>query len=601
MKVTAPVANGGTIAVGDQLTVDYMVYKAAPGGFVNGGPDPTIGRSTAPSNAAINGNVVVDENGLNGENHAGAYACSGNTGLKSLDRGQPAVRRLQLHHQLRRPLGRQLRGLQGRRCADPHPVRGHGHGARHGHRQGLRRPVRHRPDRPRPARSQSGAITDAQVGIAYTAVDATPPTINITSPVDGSVLGHDAAVNAAFTCADNIGVSSCTGQMVGGATVANGSPIDTSTGGPHQFKVTAVDAAGNTAVSYVTYNVAPPTVDLSGCTVNEGATCVFTATMSYASTIPVSVQVDTSDGTAVAPGRYTAQSTVLTIPAGQTSATLSVVTKADGVQEADQTFTVTMSNPVGLYLGPRPRRARSTTRARRRILVPQLGTVHRSSSSGTVELDIPIGLANQFGTPKASGLTITADWTTADWYSHAPADYTAASGTVTFLPGETAKMVRDPGAGHCGGVDVEGVVAAGEQRAERDAGGHRPGSRVRQHRATTTRSWSASIADQAVSIPAGSTNRTMKFNLTFTNTSDQLASVNFATADGTGIAGVDYKASSGTLLVPPGATTKQIWISVNGAAASGTSVNFTLTLSTPSGPITISPTAGTATGTINVT
>ena len=62
----------------------------------------------------------------------------------------------------------------------------------------------------------------------------------------------------------------------------------------------------------------------------------------------------------------------------------------------------------------------------------------------------------------------------------------------------------------------------------------------------------ASIADQAVSIPAGSTNRTMKFNVTFTNTSDQLASVNFATADGTGVAGVDYKASSGTLLVPPG-------------------------------------------------
>ena len=71
--------------------------------------------------------------------------------------------------------------------------------------------------------------------------------------------------------------------------------------------------------------------------------------------------------------------------------------------------------------------------------------------------------------------------------------------------------------------------------------------------------------------------------------------------DGTGIAGVDYTASSGTLLVAPGATTKQIWITVNGAAASGTSVNFTLTLSTPSGPITISPTAGTATGTINVT
>ena len=599
VKVTAPVANGGTIAVGDQITVDYMVYKAAPGGFVNGGPDPDNWTLNAPSNATINGNVVVDENGLNGENHASAYACTGNTGLKSLTAANPqsgaasytisydgrsadtcvafkddgVLIHTQFVATITAPGTVTVKGFAGLSGTDPTVPAG---------------PF------------STGAITDAQVGIAYTAVDATPPTINITSPVDGSVLGHNAAVNAAFTCADNVGVSSCTGQMVGGATVANGSPIDTSTGGPHQFKVTAVDAAGNTAISYVTYNVAPPTVDLSGCTVNEGATCVFTATMSYASTIPVSVQVDTSDGTAVAPGRYTAQSAVLTIPAGQTSATLSVVTKADGVQQADQTFTVTMSNPVGLYLGTAAATGTIHDTSTAPILVPQLGTVHRSSSSGTVELDIPIGLANQFGTPKASGLTITADWTTADWYSHAPADYTAASGTVTFLPGETSKMVaiQVPATAVASTLKVMLLLVSNVQNAT--LGGIGPGlgfGNIVDDNPFVV----ASIANQAVSIPAGSTNRTMKFNVTFTNTSDQLASVNFATADGTGIAGVDYKASSGTLLVPPGATTKQIWISVNGAAASGTSVNFTLTLSTPSGPITISPTAGTATGTINVT
>ncbi len=295
----------------------------------------------------------------------------------------------------------------------------------------------------------TGAITDAQVGIAYTAVDATPPTINITSPVDGSVLGHNAAVNAAFTCSDNVGVSSCTGQMVGGATVANGSPIDTSTGGPHQFKVTAVDAAGNTAVSYVTYNVAPPTVDLSGCTVNEGATCVFTATMSYASTIPVSVQVDTSDGTAVAPGRYTAQSAVLTIPAGQTSATLSVVTKADGVQQADQTFTVTMSNPVGLYLGTAAATGTIHDTSTAPILIAVswgrcTGRRRRGPSSSTSRWR----WRTRSGQPKASGLTVIGRLDDVRLISHAPADYTAASGTVTFAPGETSKDDRHPGAAH---------------------------------------------------------------------------------------------------------------------------------------------------------
>ena len=275
VKVTAPVANGGTIAVGDQITVDYMVYKAAPGGLDNGGPDPDIWTLNAPTNAAINGNVVVDENGLNGETHSSAYICSGNTGLESLTGANPqsgassytiqydgrsadacfafkddgVLIHTQFVATVTAPGLVTVKGFAGLSGTDPTVPAG---------------PF------------STGAITDAQVGIAYTAVDATPPTVNITSPVDGSVLGHNAAVNAAFTCSDNVGVSSCTGQMVGGATVANGSPIDTSTGGPHQFKVTAVDAAGNTAVSYVTYNVAPPTVDLSGCTVNEGATCVFT-------------------------------------------------------------------------------------------------------------------------------------------------------------------------------------------------------------------------------------------------------------------------------------------------------------------------------------
>ena len=481
VKVTAPVANGGTIAVGDQITVDYMVYKAAPGGLANGGPDPDNWTLNAPSNATINGTVVVDENGLNGETHGNAYACSGNTGLNSLTAANPqsAATSYTINYD----------GRSANACATIHDdgvlihtqflatitapglvtVKGFA---------GLSGTDPTFPSGP----FSTGPITDAQVGIAYTAVDATPPTINLTSPVDGSVLGHNAAVNAAFTCSDNVGVSSCTGQMVGGATVANGSPIDTSTGGPHQFKVTAVDAAGNTAVSYVTYNVAPPTVDLSGCTVNEGATCVFTATMSYASTIPVSVQVDTSDGTAVAPGRYTAQSAVLSIPAGQTSATLSVVTKADGVQQADQTFTVTMSNPVGLYLGTAAATGTVHDTSTAPILIPQLGTVHRSSSSGTVELDIPIGLANQFGTPKASGLTITADWTTARLVLARSRGLHRGVGDGDVPAGRDVQDGRHPGAGHGGGVHVEGDVAAGEQRAERDARGHRPGSRVRQHR-----------------------------------------------------------------------------------------------------------------------
>ena len=41
----------------------------------------------------------------------------------------------------------------------------------------------------------------------------------------------------------------------------------------------------------------------------------------------------------------------------------------------------------------------------------------------------------------ASTQTVTAHWATANNTATAPADYTAASGTVTFAPGQTSKTV----------------------------------------------------------------------------------------------------------------------------------------------------------------
>ncbi len=477
VRVTAPVANGGALAVGDRVTVEYSIYHPSlgVGATSNWGPDPMVWTLPAPTNATINpGSATADENGLNGETHGNAHAGGNSTGLKSPitygsgnsnivvnwdDNSVPAAVPIQngdgvLTHvtytaTVTTPGPVTIQGFD--------PITGTDCGA-FGASCGS---------------FSSDAFPTSSIGIAFTARDTTAPTIAITSPVDGGLYAQGSAVNAGYSCADDTSLVTCIGD------VANGSALDTLTSGPHQFHVTATDAAGNVAQTYLTYQVTAPTVDLHGCTVNEGGSCVLTATLSNASTIPVSVHVDTSDGTAVAPGRYTAQSTVLTFAPGQTSKTVSVATIADGVQEPDQTFTVDLSSPVGVYLGTAEATGTIHDTSTAPILMPESGTVHRSSSSGTVELDIPIGLANQFGTPKASGLTITADWTTADWYSHAPADYTPASGTVTFLPGETEKMVAIQVPPTAVASIVQGVPAARVQRAERHDRGHRPGARVR--------------------------------------------------------------------------------------------------------------------------
>jgi Ca2+-binding RTX toxin-like protein len=79
--------------------------------------------------------------------------------------------------------------------------------------------------------------------------DTVPPRVTITSPADGSTVLLGAVVAAAYSCADDVALATCTG------TVANGAAVDTSSPGPHTFTVTARDAAGNETVAVARYTV----------------------------------------------------------------------------------------------------------------------------------------------------------------------------------------------------------------------------------------------------------------------------------------------------------------------------------------------------------
>ena len=95
---------------------------------------------------------------------------------------------------------------------------------------------------------------------------------------------------------------------------------------------------------------------------NAGTTdAVFPVTLSAATTVPVTVSYVTGDGTATAGSDYTAVTSSVTIAAGQTSGTIVVAVLGDTVVEPDETFTVTLSNPVNATLGTR-RRPRGRSR-----------------------------------------------------------------------------------------------------------------------------------------------------------------------------------------------------------------------------------------------
>jgi Tol biopolymer transport system component len=83
-----------------------------------------------------------------------------------------------------------------------------------------------------------------------------------------------------------------------------------------------------------------------------GATtnATFTVTLSYAPRGPVAVHYATADGTATA-GDYTPTTGTLTLPAGQTTATITVPVIGDDAVEPDETFTLSLDGPDGADLG----------------------------------------------------------------------------------------------------------------------------------------------------------------------------------------------------------------------------------------------------------
>ena len=105
----------------------------------------------------------------------------------------------------------------------------------------------------------------------------------------------------------------------------------------------------------VTDEVILPTISVAGSSVMEGdsstASLVFTVSLSAASNSDITVSYTTTDGTAaIADNDYIAATDVLTIPAGQTSGTITVAVKGDTVVENDETLTITLSNPTGATL-----------------------------------------------------------------------------------------------------------------------------------------------------------------------------------------------------------------------------------------------------------
>jgi hypothetical protein len=199
---------------------------------------------------------------------------------------------------------------------------------------------------------------------------------------------------------------------------------------------------------------AAPILSVGDVTVTEGqsgtTTASFTVTLSPASPRAVSVSFTTPLALLVSipppmpPGvaspyeDYVNSSGTLTLPAGTTTATIPVSTRGDVLEEPNETFPLTLSNPSGALLGD----------------AEGVGTIvdddtPGSSPSATIDdVTVTEGAGGTSALARftvrlsvASSQPVTVSYAARDVTASTGVDYSAASGQVTFSPGQTSKTL----------------------------------------------------------------------------------------------------------------------------------------------------------------
>ncbi len=332
-----------------------------------------------------------------------------------------------------------------------------------------------------------------------------------------------------------------------------------------------------------------PDVSIDDQSITEGnagtSTLTFHVTLSHASSDTVSVDYATNGGTATAAdGDYVAATGTVTFNPGQTAQTVDVTVNGDLTHESDETFTVDLSNETNAGVAE----GSGTGTITNDDQVPDISTDDQSiteGDTGTSTLTFNVTLSNP------SDQTVTVDYTTnGGTATTADGDYVAATGTVSFDPGQTAKTVD---------VTVNGdLTHESDESFTVDLSNPSNGNVLAGSGTGTILDDDASptISVANASVTEGNVgDTTLSFDVTLSVASAGTVTVDYTTTDGSAtLANSDYDAASDTLTFDPGQTTKTVDVTVHGDTTHETDEGLTLDLSNANGA-TIADDSGTGT------
>ena len=326
--------------------------------------------------------------------------------------------------------------------------------------------------------------------------------------------------------------------------------------------------SGSNSVAVLLNDGTWPALDVPLITISDAAAvtegnsgtigAIFTVSLSAAYGQPVSVRYATVDGSATLAGSdYQAKSGTLTFTPGQTSKAVTVLVNGDRIAEGNEIFSVLLSDPTNAFVADATGVGTIVDDEPYVSITDYVNGAEGNTS--TTPFTFTVALSAVYDAP------VTVDYSTSDiWYDYygytsttADVDYVATSGTLTFAAGQTSKTIT--------------VLVIGDRLGEWDehflVNLSNPTSANLGYDSALVRIVDdepyASIYNAEV-VEGNSGTTALTFNVTLTAAYDVPVTVNFATADGSALAGSDYVAASGTLTFAPGQTSLPLSVMVKG-------------------------------------
>ena len=345
---------------------------------------------------------------------------------------------------------------------------------------------------------------------------------------------------------------------------------------------TATDAGGNTSEFSQCRTVANSgDLQLSAATYNvseSGGTAVVTVNRVGVTNGTITVDYATSNGTAIAGQDYTATSGTLTFLNGETTKTFPVPIINDTMNEPNETFNVSLSNPTGGALLLVPSTATVTIADNDNPPTVSITDVSQTEgNAGTTNFTFTASLS------QASGFDVSVNFATANGTATGGIDYASANGTLNFSSAlaETSKTVT--------------IAVQGELLIEINE----------TFFVNLTAPINATISDsQGIGTILDDDNPgrlqfgtspylgvegggDIEIAVRRTNGTAGTVTVDFYTTGGTATPTVDYEAASGTLIFLDGETAKVVIISTLQDTQVEPTENFNVVLSNPLGGATL--------------